>query len=202
MAEVTRVPLQPIAKGSLLKLWLGVLVAVLVAAGIAWAAMPKGVTVDTITAGEGPSPQLGDVAFIRYSGKLEDGTVFDQSEGGGWPVPNIMPDGAPMGLQEGALIDGFLEAILQMQKGGSYEVFIPADKAYGGEQREGSPIPPNSDLLFNVTLVDFLPEAEAQQRYMTMVQMMQQMQPEGGAAAPGGAPAGVPVPDAQPIPTE
>jgi FKBP-type peptidyl-prolyl cis-trans isomerase FkpA len=198
MAEVTRVPLQPIAKGSLLKLWLGVLVAVIVAAGIAWAAMPKGLSVDVVTAGEGPNPQMGDIAFIRYSGRLEDGTVFDQSEGGGWPIPDIMPDGAPMGLQEGALIDGFLQAILQMQKGGTYEVFIPAELAYGDEQREGSPIPPGSDLYFNVTLVDFLPEPEAQQRYMTMVQMMQQMQPAG--AAPG-AP-GVPGPDAQPIPTE
>lgn len=195
MAEVTRVPLQPIAKGSLLKLWLGVLLAVLVAAGIAWAAMPKGLTVDTISAGEGANPQMGDIAFIRYTGRLEDGTVFDQSEGGGWPIPDIMPDGAPMGLQEGALIDGFLQAILQMQKGGTYEVFIPAELAYGDEQREGSPIPPGSDLYFNVTLVDFLPEAEAQQRYMMMVQQMQQMQPGGGAP-------GVPGPDAQPIPAE
>lgn len=197
MTEVTRVPLQPIAKGSLIKLWLGVLVAVLVAAGIAWAAMPKGLTVDTVTEGEGANPQMGDIAFIRYSGRLEDGTVFDQSEGGGWPIPDIMPDGAPMGLQEGALIDGFLEAILQMQKGGTYEVFIPAELAYGAEQREGSPIPPNSDLYFNVTLVDFLPEAEAQERYMTMVTMMQQLQPEGGAP---GNPGAAPAPEGQPVP--
>lgn len=180
MTEVTRVPLQPIAKGSLLKLWLGVLVAVLVAAGVAWAAMPKGVTVDTITAGEGPNPTVEDVIFVRYTGRLEDGTVFDQSTDGAWPVPGILPDGAALPL--GQMIPGFQEAVVQMQKGGTYEVFIPAELGYGDDVQEGSPIPPGSDLYFNMTLVDFMAEEEAQQRYMTMMQMMQQME-EGGEGA-------------------
>lgn len=184
MAEVTRVPLQPIAKGSLLKLWLGVLAAVLLAAGIAWAAMPKGVTVDEITAGEGPNPTAEDIVFLRYTGRLEDGTVFDQSQEGGWPIPGILPDGAALPLAQ--MIPGFTEAVIQMQKGGTYEVFIPADKGYGEDVQPGSPIPPNADLYFNVQLVDFMPEEEAQQRYMTMMQMVQQAQ--GGEGAPGAAP--------------
>ena len=40
MTEITRVPLQPIAKGALTKLWLGVVAAALAAAGVAWAALP------------------------------------------------------------------------------------------------------------------------------------------------------------------
>jgi FKBP-type peptidyl-prolyl cis-trans isomerase FkpA len=36
MSEITRVPLQPVAKGSLAKVWLGVIVAVLVGIGLAW----------------------------------------------------------------------------------------------------------------------------------------------------------------------
>ncbi len=185
MTEVTAVPLQSIAKGSLLKLWLGVLAAVVLAAAIAWAAMPKGVTVDEVTAGEGPSPTVEDVIFVRYTGRLEDGTVFDQSQDGAWPVPGILPDGAALPL--GQMIPGFQEAVLQMQKGGSYEVFIPSELGYGEDVQEGSPIPPNSDLYFNITLVDFMAEEEAQQRYMQMIQMMQQMeQGEGaeGAEAP------------------
>ncbi len=193
MVEVTRVPLQPIAKGSLLKLWLGVLVAILLAAAIAWAAMPKGVTVNTITAGEGPSPTAEDVVFLRYTGKLEDGTVFDQSQEGGWPVPGILPDGAALPL--GQMIPGFTEAVTQMQKGGSYEVFIPSDKGYGEDVQEGSPIPPNADLYFDVQLVDFMSEEEAQQRYMQMMQVMQETQ---GAEGEGGAtPQGAPVPPQQ-----
>ena len=41
MTEVTRVPLQPVAKGSLTKLWIGVIVAALIGVGLAWAAVPK-----------------------------------------------------------------------------------------------------------------------------------------------------------------
>ena len=48
MTEITRVPLQPLAKGSLAKVWLGVGAAIVLAAGIAWAAMPPGVSVETI----------------------------------------------------------------------------------------------------------------------------------------------------------
>ena len=62
MTEITRVPLQPIKKGSLTKLWLGVAVAVLLGAGLAWAAIPKGLDVETVTAGTcllytSPSPR-------------------------------------------------------------------------------------------------------------------------------------------------
>ena len=78
MTEITRVPLQPIARGSLAKMWLGVAAAVAVATGVAWAAMPAAVTVETLTAGEGPSPTIEDVALINYKGTLPDGKVFDQ----------------------------------------------------------------------------------------------------------------------------
>ena len=186
MTEVTRVPLQPIAKGSMLKLWLGVLVALLLAAAIAWAAMPKGLTVDTITAGEGPNPSAEDVVFLNYTGRLEDGTVFDQSPDGGWPIPGILPDGAALPL--GQMIPGFTEAVLQMQKGGSYEVFIPAEKGYGADVPADGPIPPNADLYFNIQLVDFMSEEEAQQAYMTMMQMIQSAQGEEGAEGAAGAP--------------
>ena len=67
MTEITRVPLQPIKKGSLTKLWLGVLLAVLVAAGLAWAAMPRGLDVETVTAFpnwifEPPAPLRGPLS--------------------------------------------------------------------------------------------------------------------------------------------
>ncbi len=191
MAEVTRVPLQPIAKGSLLKLWLGVLAAVVIAAAIAWAAIPKGVTVDTVTAGEGANPSIEDVVFVRYTGRLADGTVFDQSQEGSWPVPGILPDGAALPL--GQMIPGFQEALTQMQKGGTYEVFIPSELGYGEDVPEGGPIPPNADLYFNIQLVDFMAEEEAQQRYMTMIQQMQAMEAEAAGDTPAnGEPLPVP----------
>ena len=48
MTEITSAPLQPIAKGALSKLWLGVAAALLLAGGVAWAAMPAAVKVETI----------------------------------------------------------------------------------------------------------------------------------------------------------
>src|SRR5688572_2379335 len=104
MTEVTRVPLQPIGRGSLPKLWLGVLLALLVGAGIAWAARVESVSVETLTAGSGPSPAATDVVLINYVGKLENGTEFDRG------------NRVPMSLDQ--VVPGFAEGIAKMQKGG------------------------------------------------------------------------------------
>ncbi|ANU08622.1 FKBP-type peptidyl-prolyl cis-trans isomerase [Paraurantiacibacter namhicola] len=197
MAEVTRVPLQPIEKGSLAKLWLGVLLVVLVSAGIAWAVAPKGVSVDTITAGEGASPTAEDVVFIKYVGKLEDGSEFDRGEKLPIPTGGLLPEeGVPLPLE--GMIPGFVECVTQMQKGGTYECTIPSDLAYGAEgstnpQTGEVAIPPNSDLTFEVTLVDFMPMADFQQRVMALQQMMA---PPEGAEGAEGAPAGGAAPEA------
>ena len=187
MTEITRVPLQPIAKGSLAKLWIGVIIAVLLAAGLAWAAAPKGLTVDTITAGTGESPKVGDVVFVNYVGKLKDGTEFDRSQP--LPIPpGLLPDGNPLLLEEGAIIDGFVQGLTQMQKGGKYTLTIPADQAYGAEPPPGSPIPANADLVFDIEVVDFMSKEDFQARAQAIQQMMQAQQggPEGQQApAPG-----------------
>ncbi|WAT19121.1 FKBP-type peptidyl-prolyl cis-trans isomerase [Aurantiacibacter sp. MUD11] len=174
MAEVTRVLLQPVAKGSLTKLWLGVLAAVVLAALIAWAAMPKGLSVDTIRAGEGPNPTEESVVFVNYTGKLEDGTVFDQSQTLPLPIEGIFPDGTPLPL--GDMIPGFRDALLQTQAGGQYEIFIPADQAYGADVPEGGPIPPNADLYFDIEVIEFMTREDFQQRVATFQQMMMQQQ--------------------------
>lgn len=183
MAEVTRVPLQPIAKGSMLKLWLGVLIAVLVAAGIAWAAMPKGVTVDTLTAGEGPNPAEDSVVFVDYVGKLEDGTEFDRSPPSLQMPPEIaefLPQGVPMPLQD--VVPGFAEGLLQTQEGGTYEIEIPAEKGYGESPPPQSEIPANADLTFQVTVHKILTQEEFQQLAERVQMMMMQAQMEAQAA--------------------
>ena len=189
MTEVTRVPIQPIAKGSLTKLWLGVVVAVLIGAGVAWAAAPKGVNVDELVAGTGASPKVGDVAFIKYVGKLPDGTEFDKSQGSPFP-PGIFPDGVPMLMEEGQIIPGFLAGLQQMEKGGKYRVEIPSEKGYGAEEKANPQtgevvIPANSDLVFEVELLDFITNEDFQ-RMQQMQQMMQMQQ--------GGAPGMPPMP--------
>lgn len=169
MAEVTRVPLQPIGKGILGKLWLGVVAAVLFAAGAAWATSYKGVSVETVTAGEGNSPGESDIVLVNYEGRLTDGTVFDSGERVPFPVNGVVP--------------GFSQALMKMQKGGRYEVFIPAALGYGA-QAQGA-IPANSDLHFTVDLLDFRSQAEIE----AMQRQMQQMgiDPSQLQGAPQGA---------------
>lgn len=193
MTEVTRVPLQPIASGSMMKFWLGVLVGALLAGAVAWfLTRPDTVDVETITAGTGESPKEGDAVFVDYVGKLEDGTVFDQSP----PRPEIpaeiadlIPQGSYMELS--GVVPGFREAIMQMQKGGQYTVTIPAELAYGANPPAGSPIPPNADLTFEVTLHDFFTQEQLQERAMQINQVMAEAQAAAGegGAAPAPAPA-------------
>jgi len=176
MTEITRVPLQPIAKGALSKLWIGVLGLALVAGGIAWAAIPASVEIETIEAGKGLSPTRDDVALVNYKGTLADGTVFDEGEQAVFPLAEVIP--------------GFTSALEQMQRGGKYVVDIPAALGYGNEQI--GDIPPGSDLTFEVELLDFKSrdEIEQQQRILQQLQQMQQ----GGPHGPGGPASAPPQP--------
>ena len=191
MAEVTRVPLQPIAKGSLTKLWLGLIIAVLLAAGIAWAAVPKGLDVTVLTKGEGDNPTAESVVFVEYVGTLPDGSEFDRSP----PAPNLppalaseIPEGIPMQL--GSVVEGFREGMLQTREGGTYRIEIPAEQAYGATPPPGSPIPANADLTFEVTVHEIMTEAEFQQlsQRLQMLMMQEQMQGQMQGPNPGGEP--------------
>jgi FKBP-type peptidyl-prolyl cis-trans isomerase FkpA len=171
MTEITRVPLQPIGKGSIGKLWLGVVAAVALGAGVAWATIPTSVEVDTLRAGSGPSPAATDVVLINYKGTLPDGKVFDQGERTPLEVSGVIP--------------GFTKALQQMQRGGKYKIHIPAELGYGAQG--AGPIPPDTDIDFEVELLDFRSMAEIQQQQAMMQQMQQQLQQQGGAGAPPGA---------------
>ena len=189
MTEITRVPLQPIARGSLAKLWIAIVVAILAAAAIAWLTVPAGVSIKVLKAGEGAHPGPTDVVFVDYTGKLDDGTVFDQSQ----PLPlppaarGLLPQGTPLPLD--SMLPGFREALVKMQRGGSYVAHIPSSKAYGATPPQGAPIPPNADLTFDIQLIDFMPRDEFDGRVQVIQQMLGQQQPGGPGGGPGaGAP--------------
>ncbi len=71
--------------------------------------------------------QHGDTVKIHYTGTLEDGTVFDSSEGN---------DPLEFTLGSGQVIVGFEEAVTGMKSGDKKKVDIPADKAYGQRNDE------------------------------------------------------------------
>lgn len=69
----------------------------------------------------------GDTVNIHYKGSLDDGTVFDSSEG---------RDPLSFTIGSGQVIPGFEEAVTGMEVGESKSVNIPADKAYGQRNEE------------------------------------------------------------------
>jgi len=69
----------------------------------------------------------GDSVKVNYTGKLEDGTVFDTSD-------NKEPLEFKVG--EGKLIKGFEAAVVGMEPGEEKTVQIPADEAYGPHHPE------------------------------------------------------------------
>lgn len=171
--SVTAVPLRPIAKGSLTKLWLAVAALIAIAFAIAWMGKLEGVSVKTVEAGKGEMIGPMDGVIIEYTGKKKDGTVFDTTEGRG-PAPMLV----------GQVVPGFSEALQKMQSGGRYEVFIPGAKAYGPTPPPGSPFGPNEDLYFDVHVMQVVPGAAIAAAQMQQQQQQQAPQPEG-AAQPG-----------------
>jgi FKBP-type peptidyl-prolyl cis-trans isomerase FkpA len=168
MTEITRVPLQPIAKGAVAKIWIGVAAIALAAGGAAYAALPPSVDVKTLTAGTGESPTVDDVVLINYKGTLPDGKVFDEAKQ------------VPMALNE--VVPGFSKALVKMQRGGKYKVEIPSELAYG--DKAVGDIPANTDLTFEIELIDFKSRAEIEQQ-QRILQQLQQMQSQGGAPEAG-----------------
>ena len=147
---------RPKNRGRSTKLWLALAVIFAAAIALAWIGAgsmrgettASGLQLRTIEEGSGPFIQPVDGVLIEYEGRLDDGTVFDSSEGRG-PTPMIA----------GQVIPGFAEALGMMQQGGRYRVKIPSQLAYGASPPPGSPIPPNADLTFDVHVVQVVPNA-------------------------------------------
>jgi FKBP-type peptidyl-prolyl cis-trans isomerase FkpA len=155
---VTPVPLQPVAPATRARTFIGLVVLILAGVALAWfgagqlrgETTPSGLMFRTVQAGDGPTINANDGVMIEYEGRLPDGTVFDSTEGKG-PTPMIA----------GQVIPGFAEALQRMQKGGRYKIRIPSELAYGATPPPGAPIPPNSDLDFDVHIVQVVPNAAA-----------------------------------------
>jgi FKBP-type peptidyl-prolyl cis-trans isomerase FklB len=100
--------------------------------------LPDGLQYKIIADGKGESPAASDIVTVRYEGRLIDGTKFDSSD--------------KTQFQVGGVIRGWTEALTHMKVGSKWELYIPADLAYGAGGRPPH-IEPGSTLIFNLELL-------------------------------------------------
>ena len=103
-----------------------------------------GLIIKDDTIGTGTVAQVGDTVTVNYTGKLDNGTVFDSS---------LNPGRTPFSFTIGGqVIQGWNEGVPGMKVGGTRELTIPPALGYGA-QGAGSVIPPNATLHFTITLL-------------------------------------------------
>jgi FKBP-type peptidyl-prolyl cis-trans isomerase FkpA len=99
--------------------------------------------------GTGTKPGKTDFVLIGYIGYLaSNGQVFDQNQR------------TPLGVD--GVIPGFAEGLQLMSRGSVYRLCVPAALGYGANGA-GEAIPANSDLVFQIELVDFKTAAEVEE---------------------------------------
>lgn len=100
-----------------------------------------------IRLGTGKAVVKGALITTQYTGTLEDGTVFDSSWERGKPFQCV--------IGTGRVIKGWDQGLMGMQVGGVRTLFVPAHLAYG-ERSMGAHITPNSNLCFEIELLEVL----------------------------------------------
>lgn len=107
-------------------------------------ALESGLQYKVLKEGTGESPADTDRVKVHYTGTLIDGSKFDSSVDRGQP--------ATFGVRQ--VIKGWTEALKLMKVGSKWQLFIPADLAYGETSRPK--IPGNSVLVFDVELLEIV----------------------------------------------
>ncbi|MDR0966860.1 MAG: FKBP-type peptidyl-prolyl cis-trans isomerase [Myxococcales bacterium] len=132
-----------------------------------------GLLFKSIQEGEGAQPADTDVVKVHYTGTLIDGTKFDSS------YDRKGPDGtaAPATFPLKGVIPCWTEGVQKMKVGGKAQLICPSELAYGPRPRPK--IPGGSTLIFDVELVEILPQQEA-------------TVPNGPRPAPPFGPGGIP----------
>ena len=183
---VTAVPIRPIAKGSVLKLWLALLV--LTAAAVAFAyygtggqqviTTESGVRYRVLDEGTGPTVTPNDAVALRYKlhvNSLDNEVIQDSDQ-----------TGQPFVATTSMVYPGFGEALQKMRAGGSYLLWLPPGTHEQGQLRPGTPFTATDTLVFEIQVIQ-VAEGMAP---MLQMQRMQEMQQQMQGGAPGAAGAG------------
>ncbi|MDD9301463.1 MAG: FKBP-type peptidyl-prolyl cis-trans isomerase [Desulfobacter sp.] len=107
--------------------------------------LSSGLQYKVITQGTGPVPALTDSVECHYRGTFLDGTQFDSS----------YSRGRPASFQVTKVIPGWTRALTRMPVGSKWELYVPADLAYG-DKGAGQTIQPGQTLVFQIELLGIL----------------------------------------------
>jgi len=105
--------------------------------------LESGLQYKVLEKGDGPKPAASDLVEVHYRASLIDGTEFESSYKRGKSVQ----------FQVGTVvIAGWRQALQLMPVGSKWQIFVPAELAYG-ERGQGRLIEPNATLVFEVALL-------------------------------------------------
>ncbi|MFN3696651.1 MAG: FKBP-type peptidyl-prolyl cis-trans isomerase [Pseudobdellovibrio sp.] len=109
------------------------------------------VRIEDIVVGSGITAIKGALCFVHYDGYLDDGTCFDSTKKHGRAFEFVV------GSKK--VIVGWSHGVLGMKEGGKRKIHIPSQLAYGDRQ-VGQFIKPNSNLTFDVEMLEVRPREE------------------------------------------
>lgn len=191
MSAVTAVPLRPLARGSVLKLWLGLGLLVLVAAALGWwgtrgqqrTLMPSGVQYQVIREGSGNLITAEDVAAVQFIGRREDGSLFADTR-----------RDRPLEATPANFLPGLGEGLKLMRKGAVYRFWVPPS-VWRGQVGPNAPFGPDETLTFEVNVLEV---AAGMAQVQRMQELQRQLQGAGGAPGGPGMPGAGPMPEGPP----
>jgi len=193
--SVTTVPIRPIARGSVAKMWIALAALCLAGAGLAWfatgGALQREVTESglgfmVVTEGTGEPMTSADMIAMRLKVHVggPDGQLIQDSD----------QSGAPYVGSTASVFPGFAEAMLRMRQNGHYQFWVPAAQL-GSQLPPGAPFGPNDTLFFDVEVTQIERNMAALQQLLGPgggggPQAMEGAPPEGTARPPEAPPAG------------
>jgi FKBP-type peptidyl-prolyl cis-trans isomerase FkpA len=104
----------------------------------------SGLVYEELECGNGAKAAHGDALTVRYTGRLSDGTIFDQTEAG---------ETFEFLLDSDVLIAGWSEGVSGMREGGRRRLQIPPELGYGDGGLAGV-VPPDETLTYVVELIE------------------------------------------------
>ena len=110
----------------------------------------SGLQYKVLSEGSGPTPKETDTVAINFTGKSIDGKEFEST----------YKTGRPEELPVNRMIKGWREGFQLMKVGSKFQLFVPADLAYG--KNGAGPVAPNATLIFEMELLEIVPSGKVE----------------------------------------